>query len=221
MRRDPYRAQAEKLRQKIERVEPKPEPEVEQKKTLPKRSELHQEKKKKIKYPLIKGMLAFFVLLPILMFGIYTSLDHNQNENRSIVTEKGQLEEVTYETRDIEEKVKSGTNENEEKTADEPAREAAPAEEPQPAVQEEPPSEEVDEENLVQLTEQSDTVQETKYQENVQVIEHVVKPDETLFRIAMNYYNSQAGIDKIKDWNNIETHDLEAGQVLEIPLPVD
>jgi LysM repeat protein len=224
MRRDPYRAQAEKFRQKIERVEPKPEPEIEQRRTLPKRSELHQEKKTKIKYPLIKGMLAFFVLLPILMFGIYTSLDHKQNENRSIVTEKGQREEVTYESRDIEEEVKSGTSSNEvNETAE--GQESAPKpesiEEAQPAVQQQPPAEEVDEESLVQLTEQSEPVQKTEFQENVQVIDHVVKPKETLFRIAMNYYNSQAGMEKIKEWNNIETHDLEAGQVLKIPLPVD
>ena len=36
MRRDPYRAQAEKLRQKIERVEPKPETQAKQTKSLPK-----------------------------------------------------------------------------------------------------------------------------------------------------------------------------------------
>ncbi|EDL63610.1 LysM peptidoglycan-binding domain-containing protein [Bacillus sp. SG-1] len=219
MRRDPYRAQAEKLRQKIERVEPKPEQEPEQRRTLPKRSELHQEKRKKIKYPLIKGMLAFFVLLPILMYGLYTTLDSNQNGNRSIVTEKGQLEEVTYETKDIEEKVKSGTSSiDEDKPEDETEQ---LAEEQETSGGQETPAEKVDEENLIQLTEQVEPVQETEYQENVQVIEHVVKPQETLFRIAMNYYNSQAGIEKIKEWNNIENHDLEAGQVLKIPLPVD
>lgn len=219
MRRDPYRAQAEKLRQKIERVEPKPEQEPEQRRTLPKRSELHQEKRKKIKYPLIKGMLAFFVLLPILMYGLYTTLDINQNGNRSIVTEKGQLEEVTYETKDIEEKVKSGTSSSDGDRPDEETEQLA--EEQETSVEQEKTTEKVDEENLIQLTEQIETVQETEYQENVQVIEHVVKPQETLFRIAMNYYNSQAGIEKIKEWNNIENHDLEAGQVLKIPLPVD
>ncbi|WP_409251212.1 LysM peptidoglycan-binding domain-containing protein [Bacillus sp. SCS-153A] len=219
MRRDPYRAQAEKLRQKIERVEPKHEREIEQRKTLPKRSELHQEKRKKIKYPLIKGMLAFFVLLPIMMFGLYIILDTNQNENRSIVTEK--VEEVTYETKDIEEKVKSGTSSTEDNAGEETEKSPELKEEPEPAVQEEASSKEVDKENLIQLTEQGEVVRETEYQENVQVIEHVVKPEETLFRIAMNYYNSQAGMEKIKKWNNIENHDLEAGQVLKIPLPVD
>ena len=219
MSRDPYRAQAEKLRQKIERVEPKPEQEPEQRRTLPKRSELHQEKRKKIKYPLIKGMLAFFVLLPIIMYGLYTTLDSNQNGNRSIVTEEGQLEEVTYETKDIEEKVKSGTSSIDEDKPEEETEQLA--EEQETSVGQEKPAEKVDEENLIQLTEQGETVQETEYQENVQVIEHVVKPQETLFRIAMNYYNSQAGIEKIKEWNNIENHDLEAGQVLKIPLPVD
>ncbi|RIW28001.1 LysM peptidoglycan-binding domain-containing protein [Bacillus salacetis] len=226
MSRDPYRAQAEKLRQKIEKVEPVPEQkETEQKRTLPKRSELHQEKKKTVKYPLIKGMAAFFILLPLIMFGIYSVLDINPNENRSIVTEKGQREEVTYETRDIEEEVKSGSNsdKNTEAAVREPEPESPPqpAEEPQTAVQKKAPAEEVDEEDLVQLAEQEEAAEETGYQENVQIIEHVVKPQETLFRIAMNYYKSQAGMDKIKEWNNIENNDLQAGQVLEIPLPVD
>jgi LysM repeat protein len=225
MKRDPYRAQAEKLRQKIERVEPMPEQEVERSRTLPKRSDLHQEKKKKIKYPLIKGMAAFFVLLPIIIFGIYSFLDLSPNENRSIVTEKGQREEVTYETRDIKEDVKSGTSSDGEKETSnqetDPATDPPVGEEKKQAVQEEAPDEEVDKESLVQLTEQDETVQKTEYQENVQVIEHVVKPQETLFRIAMNYYKSQAGLEKIKEWNNLKSNDLQAGQVIEIPLPVD
>ncbi|MGM0846000.1 MAG: LysM peptidoglycan-binding domain-containing protein [Bacillota bacterium] len=224
MRRDPYRAQAEKLRQKIERVEPVPEQEIKQKKSLPTRSDIHHEKRKKIKYPLIKGMLAFFVLLPILMYGLYSSLDVNGNENRSVVTETGTLEEVTYETKKVEEKVKSGTTSEEEGEVDsktEPVTKTDEAEESQAAVEQEEPSEEMSQENIVQLNDQKETVQENEYEENIQVIEHTVKSQETLFSISMNYYKSQAGIQKIKEWNNIEHHNLEEGQVLKIPLPVD
>lgn len=225
MRRDPYRAQAEKLRQKIERVESVPEQEVKQKKSLPKRSDIHQEKRKKIKYPLIKGMLAFFVLLPVLMYGLYSSLDVSGNENRNVVTEEGQPEEVTYETKEVKERVESevASEEKKETVESEPASATDEAEEPVPAkeVEEEAQIEEVSDENLVQLNDQEETVQEDEFGANVQVIEHTVKPQETLFRIAMNYYKSQEGIDKIKEWNNIDHHDLEAGQVLKIPLPVD
>ncbi|MGD6966855.1 LysM peptidoglycan-binding domain-containing protein [Rossellomorea vietnamensis] len=225
MRRDPYRAQAEKLRQKIERVESVPEQEVKQKKSLPKRSDIHQEKRKKIKYPLIKGMLAFFVLLPVLMYGLYSSLDVSGNENRNVVTEEGQPEEVTYETKEVKEKVESEVASEEKKEAvdSEPASATDEAEETVQSkeVEKEAHTEDVSDENLVQLNDQEETVQEDEFGANVQVIEHTVQPQETLFRIAMNYYKSQEGIDKIKEWNNIDHHDLEAGQVLKIPLPVD
>ncbi|WP_456274194.1 LysM peptidoglycan-binding domain-containing protein [Bacillus sp. AK031] len=228
MRRDPYRAQAEKLRQKIERVEYKPEPEAEQAKSLPKRSDIHQEKRKKIKYPLIKGMLAVFVILPVLLYGLYSFLDINQ-AGGSAAAENGKLEEVTYETRQTEEKVKSGTNLDNEgrdlKAAESNEKDSVPeseAEQPQTASsKEEESGEEVNEQDIVQLTDQNEAVSAAEYDEKVQVIEHIVKPQETLFRIAMNYYNSQSGIEKIKEWNNLANHDLEAGQVIKIPLPVD
>ncbi|MGF2616904.1 LysM peptidoglycan-binding domain-containing protein [Rossellomorea vietnamensis] len=222
MSRDPYRAQAEKLRQKIERVEPAPEQEVKQKRSLPKRSDVHQEKRKKIKYPLIKGMLAFFVLLPIVMYGLYSSLDVSGNENRSVVTETGQMEEVTYESKEVKDEVKSGTTEENKEIVDsESAAATAEPDDSPKAEEEEVRIEEVSEENIVQLNDQEESVQEDEFGENVQVIEHIVEPQETLFRIAMNYYKSQEGIEKIKEWNNIDQHDLEAGQVLKIPLPVD
>jgi LysM repeat protein len=228
MKRDPYRAQAERLRQKIERVEQKPEPIADQAKTLPKRSDIHQEKRKKIKYPLIKGMLAVFVILPIILYSLYSYSDLNQSGG-SAAAENGKLEEVTYESRQTEEEVKSGTNGNEEdsKTTgdgieDEESAPDSEGEQPKEGSSEEgEPSEEVNEEDVVQLTDQDTSVAAAEYEEKVQVIDHTVKPQETLFRIAMNYYNSQSGIEKIKEWNNIENHDLQAGQVIKIPLPVD
>jgi LysM repeat protein len=227
MRRDPYRAQAEKLRQKIERVEYKPEPGADEAKSLPKRSDIHQEKRKKIKYPLIKGMLAVFVILPIVLYSLYSSFEIKQ-PGGSASAENGKLEEVTYETRQTEEE-KSGTNIDEEdsKTTGDNLKDEEPvsdSEEEQPkreSSEDGEPAEEVNEEDIVQLTDQDTSVAAAEYEEKVQVIDHTVKPQETLFRIAMNYYNSQSGIEKIKEWNNIENHDLQAGQVLKIPLPVD
>ena len=174
-------------------------------------------------------MLAFFVLLPIVMYSLYSSLDADQADSGSVVTENGKHEEVTYEIRETEEKVKSGTSSEEEGNTGtaavtvehetEAVKEDAP--EPQAQGEQEKSVEEVSEESIVQLADPKVAAADTEYEENVQVIEHTVKPQETLFRIAMNYYNSQAGIDKIKEWNNLENQDLKAGQILKIPLPID
>ncbi|MDT9024703.1 LysM peptidoglycan-binding domain-containing protein [Rossellomorea yichunensis] len=50
------------------------------------------------------------------------------------------------------------------------------------------------------------------------IVYHTVAPKETLFRIAMKYYNSQSGVERIKEWNNIQNNEIQTGQVLEIPL---
>nr|WP_282597681.1 LysM peptidoglycan-binding domain-containing protein [Bacillus sp. REN3] len=50
------------------------------------------------------------------------------------------------------------------------------------------------------------------------IIYHTVQPKETLFRVAMKYYNSQEGIAIIRKANNLQGNDIQAGQVLKIPL---
>ncbi|MGN1401204.1 MAG: LysM peptidoglycan-binding domain-containing protein [Bacillus sp. (in: firmicutes)] len=50
------------------------------------------------------------------------------------------------------------------------------------------------------------------------VVEHTVQSKETIFRIAMNYYGSQKGIEIIKNYNGLNGNDLRVGQVLKIPL---
>ncbi len=50
------------------------------------------------------------------------------------------------------------------------------------------------------------------------IVYHTVKPKETLFRIAMNYYHSQSGIEIIKEANDLQTNEIHTGQVLKIPL---
>lgn len=47
---------------------------------------------------------------------------------------------------------------------------------------------------------------------------HTVQPGETLFRIAMKYYQSQAGIEKIRQANGISGNEISVGQKLKVPL---
>ena len=73
----PYREQAEKLRQKID-IDPFEEGEVVDREELPPRSRVHLQKRKKnkwkLKYPVIRLLVLFFILFPITIFSIYSSL---------------------------------------------------------------------------------------------------------------------------------------------------
>lgn len=50
------------------------------------------------------------------------------------------------------------------------------------------------------------------------VVLHTVQPQETLFRISMNYYKSQEGIALIQKWNGLNGNEISNGQVLKIPI---
>ncbi|MDX1807056.1 MAG: LysM peptidoglycan-binding domain-containing protein, partial [Paenisporosarcina sp.] len=46
---------------------------------------------------------------------------------------------------------------------------------------------------------------------------HVVQPGETLYRIAMNYYNSPDAVEKIKSANGLSSNSISTGQTLILP----
>jgi cytoskeletal protein RodZ len=227
MNKDPFRDQADKLKQKIERVQDETIPK--KREPLPPRSELHREKKKKnkvkLKYPLISLLLLFFILMPLTVFSIYSYFDSRNEPLMVLSEENNEVEEVQYDRTDEEEdsgvvseenpeaelpdddettvleKSKESVNDaegtKEEKKL--PAAKAAEVKEPE---KEEP------------APEASDSVptQET----NPQIIYHTVQPQETIFRIAMKYYHSQDGIEKIKQANNLPSNEIQSGQVLKI-----
>ncbi|GMB07834.1 LysM peptidoglycan-binding domain-containing protein [Thermolongibacillus altinsuensis] len=49
-------------------------------------------------------------------------------------------------------------------------------------------------------------------------IYHTVQENETLYSIAMKYYENTKGMDLIKEWNNLKSAKLHKGQVLKIPI---
>ena len=73
----PYRDQAEKLRRKIDKSTFE-EGQMVDREELPPRSRVHEQKEKKnkwkLKYPVIRLLVLFFLLLPITIFSIYSSL---------------------------------------------------------------------------------------------------------------------------------------------------
>lgn len=49
-------------------------------------------------------------------------------------------------------------------------------------------------------------------------ITHTVQENETLYSIAMKYYQSDKGMEVIKKWNHLKSLQLHKGQVLQIPM---
>ncbi|MED3689306.1 LysM peptidoglycan-binding domain-containing protein [Peribacillus butanolivorans] len=241
------------------------------KSSLPKRSQVHQNKKKKskvkIKFPMIKLLSLFFILLPIGFYSLNTYLqekperhtrsdqvvNYNENEDADKETipttataddlkdndlekeeknsakseaekkkekEKQKAEEKEQAKKKAEEKEKA-QQEAEEKAkakqiAEEKAKAKQIAEEKAKAKQiaEEKAKKEAAEDK--KTTERAPAVKPNK--DEYKVVLHTVKAEETLFRISMNYYNSQEGIALIKEWNGLNGNEISKGQVLKIPI---
>lgn len=235
---DPYRDQAERLRKKIDR---KQESEKGgQKSALPPRSRVHRERRKKnkwkIKYPVIRLLSLFFILLPITIFGIYNYL--NKNTGMGIAEKAGAIE-AGYETVGFAAKDKdkgtiievreenAGTESKEPETA--PEKDAiTDTPEPQSSRESEPeekgaaipkkPGEQPKAEEKPVLEKADEPKKQQAPKTEGKVVYHTVKPNETIFRIAMNYYKSKAGIEIIKKANNLRSNEIQVGQVLAIPL---
>ncbi|MBO0995357.1 LysM peptidoglycan-binding domain-containing protein [Bacillus sp. SD088] len=58
---------------------------------------------------------------------------------------------------------------------------------------------------------------ESQTQDEGGEVYHTVQPGETLFRIAMNHYQSQDGIEKIRQANGLSGNEISVGQKLKIP----
>ncbi|QPA33028.1 LysM peptidoglycan-binding domain-containing protein [Thermaerobacillus caldiproteolyticus] len=161
--------------------------------SLPPRSEVHKQKqtkkrvKWKLKYPVIRLLTLFFILLPISILSIYYLHD-----------DKPSLHVVTMDTNSSYEPIDIVNQE----------------EEQAPPVKQTKVSKEKQTEK-----EQSETGSSSRSTgKKEDVITHTVQENETLFSIAMKYYQSAEGMDIIKKWNHLESSQLHKGQVLQIPL---
>ena len=109
---EPYRHQAERLKQRIEKIN---EETVETREQLPPREQIHREKRKKtkwkLKYPIIRILVLFFILLPIAIFSAYSYLEGGKNKG----PEKVSGDSSGYEVINFE---KSETDSNNEKKAE-------------------------------------------------------------------------------------------------------
>jgi LysM repeat protein len=234
-REDPYRDQAERLRKRIEKINEVPQDDN----LLPPRSDLHRAKKKKtkwkLKYPIIRLLVLFFILLPITIFSIYSYLDGKKPIGSEKVngTSEG-FETINYEKKgkteqkqadqDKQQKTdgKSDLNELNKNTATsftgadnaETATEQADSVEPISNSSDKSGSEQ----NTSNQESSSTETSQTNNSDQAKMVYHTVQPEETIYRIAMKYYHSNTGIDTIKEVNHLQNNNIKTGQVLKIPL---
>ncbi|WP_042346323.1 LysM peptidoglycan-binding domain-containing protein [Bacillus massiliigorillae] len=254
-----HKDQAELLRKKVDSNHSEAEFSVD---SLPSRKEVHSKKKQKtvwkIKFPLVKLLAAFFVLLPVAIFAFYTyftkddkptytkekdessfSSEVNVDDKYVVGSEKKEDSSKDKDSKDKaskekESKEKQLASANEQKESEKDAKKEIPSTSASsssgPNVKsEEPTSNNNKNNNNNNTTHQVPVKNEPKEPEKKpvvpnqnestpKVIEHTVKPKETIFRIAMNYYKSQSGIDIIKRANGLTSNDIRVGQVLKIPM---
>lgn len=226
---EPYRNQAEKTRQRIERIN---ETTDEERVQLPPREQVHREKRKKtktklkVKYPVIRLLVLFFILLPIVIFSVYSYLDGGKKKG----TEKVSGDSSGYEVINFEKKNSDSNN-------DKPVEEESKASETEKVEEEIEVEKSIDSstentglnEEIIEtngaadknsgsqeelpVTTETDSSKDTK-----KIVYHTVQKGENLYRIALKYYQSKAGEETIRKANNLKGNEIYLGQVLEIPL---
>lgn len=243
MTTDPYRDQVEKLRKRIDKISTQEKPDIlgdEKESSLPSRLELHRKRSKKtkkkkrnLKFLLIRILLIFFILLPVGSFYIYTVLF--DKTPFSPHKEKASGEEIAFETegssKEYQLEKEDIPKENKEINQQQNKEEQKNTNQEKNVEKKDPPLKSTEKnienkEKTSKITEieNKEESSETTANGNTanqdgKIIYHTVQPKETLFSIAMKYYHSQAGIEKIKQWNTITNNEIMVGQVLQIHLP--
>ncbi|WP_409298027.1 LysM peptidoglycan-binding domain-containing protein [Peribacillus sp. SCS-26] len=181
---------------------------------LPTRAELRKKKAKKkkakVKFPLLRILSLAFILLPI---GIYSAYQYFGAELPADLGSSGFETVELYEDERADGKV----------TAEVQSEEDAPKknQHSKSHLQESATKAGVDARDEPMDPPENTAGSEEYAQQDpdmYQIIEHVVKPKETVFSISMAYYESQEGIKLIKQWNGLKTNEIQTGQILKIPI---
>ena len=174
---------------------------------LPPRSEFHKEKRKKtkfrIKYPIIRLLALFFILLPVSILGITSYVD-NQEYVKTIFSIHSQrsYEEINYAEKEIT------------KTPD--LEKDSVTEEAETIEEIESNTSDTNQE----ITEESGQTTSGEIKDNYKLKYHTVKANENLYRISMKYYHSRSGEELLKQWNKLTNTEIYEGQVLVIPIKI-
>lgn len=156
---------------------------------------------------LLPILFTIFILIPV-GFLIYIQVFYQPNTNQTAITDAGEFE---FEENEVDSVDTTVTEEPEETNTEDSSNEDENTEPVEPVVTEDESEGEVTEEEQEEVVEEQPTETETSGKT------HIVQPNETLYRIAMNYYNSPDAVQKIKDANGLTSDSISEGQKLILP----
>lgn len=156
---------------------------------------------------LLPILFTIFILIPV-GFLIYIQVFYQPNTNQTAITDAGEFE---FEENEVDSVDTTVTEEPEETNTEDSSNEDENTESVEPVVTEDESEGEVTEEEQEEVVEEQPTETETSGKT------HIVQPNETLYRIAMNYYNSPDAVQKIKDANGLTSDSISEGQKLILP----
>lgn len=240
---EPYRDQAERLKQRIQKINEKNEI-MEESGRLPPREEIHRQRKKKtkwkLKYPIIRLLVLCFILLPIIIFSVisYRNGVVIKNGTEKTSSSTGGYEKVNIGKPKKDDKPTPDHSRDAEGTSDEEKQVTSKGEKseepkvereqpdagnqpnssvPSPvAVAGNPQNQDTDKSSQPKIEPVKNPANSTA--NSSKTIYHTVQPQETLFKLAKKYYHSANGIEIIKKSNNLRSDEIKVGQVLKIPL---
>lgn len=235
---DPYRVQAETQKQRLKKVtneEEATEKLQEKESSLPSRSTVHKNKKKKIKIPVISLLAFLFILLPVTLLLINSLLNGKdfsnllstesttglfenvniQKENRMNNNDETPSDDKGDEQEDIV--IESNSTVEEEEIATDNIKENDIEQEEDKSKENKTDSEEPV--NNVPKEEEKKTEEDTQQTNSKEkIVYHTVAKGENLYRIALKYYPSGNGMEKIKAANNMTSDQVQLGQTLKIVI---
>lgn len=206
-----------------------------------------KKKKKKQKSTAITVLAFSFIALPVILLGIHEIMTRHagdttvpvsgsstqfeqigveQKEKKSATVEdKDKIDDAdeksSKQAADTEDQQSTDKEQKAEKEAEQKAKAEAEKEAEQKAKAEAEKKAAEEAEKKAQAEAERKAAEEAKQKAQAEAettyIYHTVASNETLYRIAMNYYNSKSGVDIIKQANQLASDNVMVGQVLKIP----
>ncbi|AYC29365.1 LysM peptidoglycan-binding domain-containing protein [Paenisporosarcina cavernae] len=160
------------------------------------------------KNPLMPILFFIFIMIPI-GFLIYIQFFYDPSATETTVDES-----ITYEENTTTDSSDTNVDENIEEDAIDKKEDTGTEDN----VSEDVPSSDTPiVEPAEERTQAGDDESSTDSTPNQGSKTHTVAPGETLYRIAMNYYNDPSAVDKIKAANGLSSDSISAGQELILP----
>lgn len=202
MKQDDYQKKIDEHRQSIGVEEDSAEP------RRSRRSSYGKKKKKKTKNLLIPTLFFIFILIPVCIF-IYVQFFYTAK-----VEDEASPGVITVETKPISNTSKDDNKEDKEENntatvEEQNSKETSPETEiKEDSKVEEPKNEQKNEPKTEPKTDSKEVSQQKT---------HIVQANETLYRIAINYYKDPNAVEKIKAANGLTSNSISAGQKLILP----